>query len=136
MAFVRETTVRLYDTDASGRLFFGARFRLSHEVFEEFRAEIGFALSAVLGEGTPLYPIVRADADFKAPLAVDDRLRITLDVPKIGEHSFTLRFRLALPGGREAATAEQVHVALDATSGKPIPLAATLRKALEPYRST
>jgi len=135
MEFSREITIRLFDTDASGLIFFAAQFRIAHEVYEEFVAHLGFPLAAVLHEGELLLPIVHAEADYAAPLAVGDRVTVRLAVARIGEHSFALRYRLAAAGGKEAGRVELVHAVIDAASRTPVRVPEKLRAALEPYRA-
>jgi 1,4-dihydroxy-2-naphthoyl-CoA hydrolase len=133
MEFSREVPIRLYDTDAAGFLFFGAQFRIAHEVFEEFVAELGFSVGGVIRERTLLFPVVHAEADYAAPLTVGDRVTVSVGVARIGDSSFAVRYRLALPAGREAGRVELVHVTLDAASRTPVPVPAPLRAALERY---
>lgn len=134
MEFSHEITIRLYDTDAAGCLFFGAQFRLAHEAFEEFMLHLGLPVGTVLREGTHLYPVVHAEADYTAPLTVGDRVNVRVAVARIGDRSFALRYRLALAGGREAGTVELVHAAIDAATRNPVALSDTLRRALESFR--
>jgi 1,4-dihydroxy-2-naphthoyl-CoA hydrolase len=133
MEFSREITIRLFDTDASGLIFFGAQFRIAHEVYEEFAAHLGYPLAAVLREGKLLLPIVHAEADFAAPLAVGDRVTVWVAVARIGEHSFALRYRLEAAGGTEAGRVDLVHAVIDAATRRPVCVPEELRGALEPY---
>lgn len=135
MEFSREITIRLYDTDASGLIFFGAQFRIAHEVYEEFAAHLGLPLAAVLREGKLLLPIVHAEADYAAPLAVGDRVSVRVAVARIGEHSVTVRYRLVLADGREAGKVTLVHATIDAVTRLPVAVPEKLRAALEPYRA-
>jgi acyl-CoA thioesterase FadM len=131
MAFTHETTVRLYDTDAAGRLFFGALFRLVQEALEEFMAREGVPVGDVIAGGEFLYPVVRVEADYLAPLAVGERVRVEVTVARVGRRSFTLRYRVAFADGREAANAQVVHAVIGAASGAPAALPGPLREILE-----
>ena len=59
------TTVKLYDTDASGALFFAQQFRLTHDACEAFLATTGLFV-----QGKPIMqlPVVHAEADYAARL--------------------------------------------------------------------
>lgn len=131
--FTCELTVRLYDTDAAGFLFYGSQFRLAHAALEEFLQHLGLPIGEVLRRREVLFPVVHAEADYRAPLSAGDRLTVRVGVRAIGERSFTIAYRFLLPGGREAGGALTVHSALDTATGASCPLPEALRAALGPY---
>ena len=131
MAFVHDTTVRLYDTDAAGRLYFGALFRLVQEALEELMAREGVPVGDVIAAGEFLYPVVHVEADYLAPLGVGDRVRVEVSPARVGRRSFTLAYRVAFADGREAASAKVVHAVVAAPSGAPAALPGPLRELLE-----
>jgi 1,4-dihydroxy-2-naphthoyl-CoA hydrolase len=133
MAFVSKVTVRLYDTDAAGFLFFGAQFRFAHEALEEFLDHLGLPIGGIIRGGETLFPVVHAEADYRAPLAVGDRLSVEVAVRAIGERSFTIGYRLLLADGREAGSVVTVHAALDKASESSCPLPEAVRAAFGPY---
>ena len=133
MAFTCEQTVRLYDTDAAGFLFYGSQFRIAHAALEEFLAHLGQPIGAVLRERHTLYPVVHAEADYRAPLTAGDRLTVHVCVRAIGERSFTIGYRFLLPDGRDAGSVLTVHAALDTATGAARALPEALREALAPY---
>ena len=136
MEFASESIVRLYDTDAAGFHFYGAQFRFAHEALENFFEHIGLPIAKTIREREILFPVVHAEADYRAPLAVGDRLTVRVAVRALGERSFTFGYRLLLAGGREAGSVLTVHAAVTAASGASCPLPAALRTALEPYLAT
>jgi acyl-CoA thioesterase FadM len=133
MEFTCEQTVRLYDTDAAGFLFYGSQFRIAHAALEEFLDHVGLPIGAVLRERAQLFPVVHAEADYRAPLTAGDRLRVRVGVRAVGERSFTIAYRFLLPDGREAGSVLTVHAALDTATGASCPLPEALRAALAPY---
>ena len=133
MEFVSEARVRLYDTDAAGFLFYGSQFRIAHAALEEFLERLGLPIADVIRGGGVLFPVVHAEADYRTPLAVGDRLSVRVGARAIGDRSFTIGYRLLLPDGREAGSVVTVHAALDAAAGAARPLPDALRRALEPY---
>ena len=136
MEFVSETRIRLYDTDAAGFLFYGSQFRIAHEALENFLEHLGLPIAGIIHGREILFPVVHAEADYRAPLAVGDRLTVRVGVRAIGDRSFTLVYRLSLPDGRDAGSAVTVHAALDPATGTARALPEGLRAALEPYLST
>lgn len=133
MEFSCEQVVRLYDTDQAGFLFFGAQFRFAHAALEEFLAHLGLPIAEVLRRRSPLFPVVHAEADYRAPLRAGDRLAVSVSVRALGERSFTLGYRLLLADGREAGSAVTVHSALDPATGASCPLPDAVREAFAPY---
>ncbi|RKX21639.1 MAG: hypothetical protein DRP45_12105, partial [Candidatus Zixiibacteriota bacterium] len=88
--YTHETTVRLYDTDAAGWLFFGNHFRIAHAAYEAFMQENERGLGDLIRKGTILLPIVHASADYHQPSYVGDRITVEISAERISEHSFTL----------------------------------------------
>jgi acyl-CoA thioesterase FadM len=133
MEFTCEQTVRLYDTDAAGFLFYGSQFRIAHAALEEFLDHVGLPIGAVLRERAQLFPVVHAEADYRAPLTAGDRLTVRVGVRALGERSFTIAYRFLFPDGREAGSALTVNSALDTATGASRPLPEAVRAALGPY---
>ena len=133
MEFTSGSVVRLYDTDAAGFLFFGAQFRFAHEALENFLEHLGLPIGRIIRGREALFPVVHAEADYRAPLAAGDRLTVRVVVRALGERSFSLGYRLLLADGREAGSVVTVHAAVNAASGASCPLPDALRTALGPY---
>jgi 1,4-dihydroxy-2-naphthoyl-CoA hydrolase len=133
MEFVSETRIRLYDTDAAGFLFYGSQFRIAHDALEKFLEHLGLPIAGIIHGGEILFPVVHAEADYRARLAVGDRLTVRAGVRAIGDRSFTLVYRLLLPDGRDAGSVVTVHAALARGTGTSCPLPDALRTALGPY---
>ena len=133
MEFTCEQTVRLYDTDAAGFLFYGSQFRIAHAALEDFLTHLGLPIGEVLRERHTLFPVVHVEADYRAPLTAGDRLTVCIAVRALGERSFTVAYRFLLPHGREAGSALTVHAALDTATGSSRALPEALRAALAPY---
>jgi len=131
--FTCEQTVRLYDTDAAGFLFYGSQFRFAHAALEDFLAHLGLPIGAILREPATLFPVVHAEADYRVPLTAGERLRVRVGVRALGERSFSVACRLLLPDGREAGSVLTVHAALDTATGASRPLPEAVRTALAPY---
>lgn len=134
MEFSSEVTVRLFDTDAAGFIFYGAQFRFAHAALEDFLEHLGFPIGGIVRDRSVLFPVVHAEADYRAALAAGDRLRVGLSVRSIGERSFAIAYRFELADGRDAGAAVTVHAALDPETGASCALPPAVRAALEPYR--
>lgn len=124
-------TVKLHDTDASGRLFFANQFKIVHDVYQKFMEKIGYGLSDRLLKKDFYLPIRYAEADFLQPLQVDDDIIISLAVAKVGKSSFTLAYELTNQSGDLLGTARTVHTTVDPVTGKKIALPETLKEKLQ-----
>jgi len=131
--FTCEQTVRLYDTDAAGFLFYGSQFRIAHAALEEFLAHVGLPIAGVIRRREVLFPVVHAEADYRAPLTAGDRLTMRVGVRALGERSFTIAYCFLLSDGREAGSVVTVHSALDPATGASCPLPEAVRAAFAPY---
>ena len=133
MEFACETIVRLYDTDAAGFHFYGSQFRFAHEALENFLEHVGQPIATTIRDRGVLFPVVHAEADYRAPLAVGDRLSVRVTVRALGDRSFSLGYRLLLPDGREAGSVVTVHASVSAATGASCPLPEHVRSAFGPY---
>ena len=136
MEFTSETIVRLYDTDAAGFHFFGAQFRFAHEALENVLQHIGQPIGKTIRDREVLFPVVHAEADYRAPLAVGDRLTVRVVVRALGDRSFSMGYRLLLKDGREAGSVITVHASVAAATGASCPLPDEVRAAFGPYLAT
>jgi 1,4-dihydroxy-2-naphthoyl-CoA hydrolase len=131
MAFQYETTIKLYDTDAAGLLFFGHQLRIVHDAYQAFMEASGFNFGEIFRQGEILVPIVHAEADYLEPLAVGDVLTIMMSATRISEHSFTLNYDLKRTDLTSVGRVQTVHVTVDRASGEKTVLPALLREALQ-----
>lgn len=133
MEFTSESIVRLYDSDAAGFLFFGAQFRFAHEALENFLEHIGQPIATTIRDRDVLFPVVHAEADYRASLAVGDRLKVRVVVRALGDRSFSMAYRLVGADGRDVGSVTTVHAAVAAASGASCALPERVRAAFAPY---
>jgi acyl-CoA thioesterase FadM len=102
------------DTDASGRIHWGAMFR----IFEQAERELWRSIGAIDMYGQ--VPRVHAEADYLAAMAFDDQLDVVAWFEKVGRTSAEIRFRIEREGA-EIGRGGAVVVWVD-ENGKPRPL--------------
>jgi YbgC/YbaW family acyl-CoA thioester hydrolase len=85
-------TVRMSDTDATGQIYFINLQKMAVEVFEEFLCSSGCSLAKIMTEEAFLFPIVRVEADYLAPVQICDVLEIERSLSRIGTASFTMQY--------------------------------------------
>ena len=131
MAFTHELTVRFHEVDRAGIAFYGRVFEYVHVAFEELLLAIDPSWTSIFEQSGWGMPLVHADADFKRPMALNDRLRIEVEVEALGERSITFAFRVSgAEDGGLRATARQVHAFVDFASFQSIAVPEAMRDGL------
>jgi 1,4-dihydroxy-2-naphthoyl-CoA hydrolase len=130
--FVSTNKVRMHDTDMAGILYFPRQFRFAHDALEDFMASLGLSFNQVFHREPFVFVVVHAEADYLAPLQVDDELVIHLNIIALGTTSFTVNYMI-YRNEELVGTAKTVHVTVDAESRTKIPIPATFRKMLESH---
>lgn len=120
--FEFKNSVKIYDTDAAGVLFFGSQFRLVQDAYEAFLESKGFPLVNFLDKVSYIVPVVHAETNYRAPLRASDKITIKLSIRKVGTTSFVLGHEIYKEGGELAGDGHTVHVCIDKASGSKIPL--------------
>ncbi len=128
--YKHQITIPFQDIDAAGIVFFAHLFRYAHESYEQFMSAHDHSLADILQNGEYLLPLVHAEADYRQPLHHNEAITIELSVKKLGESSFTLQYHCRDSKGKVRAVIETVHVTLDASQKKPIPIPDSLRTVL------
>lgn len=108
------------DTDASGRLYWGAMFR----IFEVAETELWRTLDAFDIYGH--LPRAHAEADYPKPMQFDDQLSVAAEIVRLGHTSVEVAFHVEREGevvGRGRTVAVWVDDA-----GTPQPLAERLAR--------
>ncbi len=133
--YIYKTIIKLHQTDAAGLLFFSHQFEIIHDAYESLLETIGFGFAVLIKHKDYFLPIVHAQADYKAPLFVGDRVTIQVKVEHIGTTSFTFGYTLLNDRNKLVGTAKTVHVTMAKKSQKKIPLPRDMRKAIEKLKN-
>ncbi|MFH0754021.1 MAG: thioesterase family protein [Candidatus Omnitrophota bacterium] len=128
--FIHHARIYLHHTDAAGRLFFANQFYLTHEAKEHFLEHLGFDIDAMFSDPRVTFPLVHAEADYKALLKTGDKIDISVEVEKLGETSVVVVFTL-LKDGAVVGTARTVNVAVDKKTQLKVPLPLEWRSRFE-----
>ena len=121
------------DTDAAGVIYFANQFRIAHEAFEQFLDSVNLGVAHMLDNTEYRFPIIHAEADYRAPLKVGDALTINITVDRIGDSSVSLGFQILDRHGKTVGSVKIVHVAVDKATWKKCPLPQELRDVFEPH---
>ena len=128
--YTYQTIIKLHQTDAAGLLFFSHQFEIIHDAYESLLEKIGFGFATLIQKKTYFLPIVHAEADYKAPLFVGDRITVQVTVEHIGETSFSFAYKLFNSQKKLIGTARTVHVTTDKKTRKKISLPSNMRSAI------
>ncbi len=127
--FTWPTQIRLYDTDASGRIFYASLFRIAHDAVEAFMESRNHAVSRYLSNSDCTLAIAHAEADYTAPMQTGDKVDVNVSVERVGNASFTITYQFVV-NGRETARAKTIHVSIATATGTSCPLPGDLRALL------
>ena len=119
MKFLHNTTVKMYDTDAAGILYFASQFRFVHDAFESFLNHHEIFLKDMLSHKDYMFVIVHTESDYLEPVYLGDELTIELSVSKIGQTSVTFSYNL-FRSSSLVGRAKTVHVAINSKSRQKI----------------
>ncbi|MEN8221671.1 MAG: thioesterase family protein [Acidobacteriota bacterium] len=129
--FRYETTIRLYDTDAAGILFFANQFRFVEEAYEAFLEDNGIQIKEFLNKSDFIVPIVHADSDFLSPLGPGDKIIIEIKLIKMGKTSFTLGHKILKNEDTLCGKGSTVHVCVSSGDFTRITIPDKIKKILE-----
>ena len=136
MHFHYPTTIALFDTDASGLLFYGSLFRLTQSCFEAFLRSHAVPIEGwIEGTFSPL-PVRRVEAEYLAPLRVGAPINVSITKISIGTTSLAVTYAVTrTKDDTECASATVTHVAIDRMQGTPTPLSPELVTLFARYAS-
>jgi 4-hydroxybenzoyl-CoA thioesterase len=131
MPFSTRITVRFGDCDPAGLVYYPVILHYFHVAMEEFfAARCPMSYERLMREERIGFPTVNVRAEFLAPIAYGDEIEIEVVIARVGDSSATFRY-----GARRASDAtlcarsEQVHVAMNLDTRRPVRVPADLRRA-------
>jgi 1,4-dihydroxy-2-naphthoyl-CoA hydrolase len=134
MPFTHVVTVRFNEVDRAGIAFFGRVFEWCHEAYEELFSAAGLAMQEIFDRESWGMPLVHAEADYRRPMRLGDRLAIDVRVERVGSRSVTFAYTVrgeGKAGGDIRATARLVHAFIHLASFTPRQVPACVRDALD-----
>lgn len=123
-------TARMHDIDAAGVLFFARAFYYAHDTYESFLNHHEENISNILAANFIL-PISHTEAQFKAPIFLNEEIFIEVFLQEINESDFTLNYQFIDSLRKIRITVSTQHVCLEATTRKRKSLPDTIQKILK-----
>jgi len=127
--FAHPFRVRFQDVDAAGIVFFGRYLDHAHEAYDAFLRAKGVPIAAELEGGEILVPVVKAEAEYHAPLRYGESGHVRVTVARLGTTSATFRMELVSEGGRAVATVTTTNVCVGRDDFRPRPWPEAYRAA-------
>ncbi len=130
MSFIYHRIIRMQETDATGRIYFTNQLKIALEAFEDFIRQQGFSLACMVQDKKFLFPIVHAEADYFESMTVGEKVDVTLEIPHIGNCSFTHRSEFKKEG-KEIGVATIVHALYSCETKESIPIPKEFKNILK-----
>lgn len=131
MLSARQTIIiRFEDADPAGVVFYPRAIALAHAAVEDLLRRSALGWDAWFASPHYAAPLRRAEADFFLPMKPGQSFEVCASVEKAGTSSVTFLVEFLEAAGNTAARVRTVHVLVDKTSGRPLPLTAEIRAAL------
>ncbi|MGK9476258.1 acyl-CoA thioesterase [Melioribacter sp. OK-6-Me] len=121
-------TIRFYDSDPAGVLFYGNLHRYLHAAYEDFL--VSNELKKYFTGNEILLPVIHSEADFYKPLIPFDAVTINVTVTKLRDSSYEISYEVFNEKEELVATGRTVHIAVD-TNFKKMKIPDDLRKVLK-----
>ena len=112
LLFKTRFITRMHDIDAAGVVFFARIFYYAHEAYETFLNHHQLSINDILSTNSIL-PIHHVEADFKAPIYLNEQIDIEMYVQDVKESEFSLNYHFVDTSGIIRATALSQHIYLD-----------------------
>lgn len=132
--FSTDIRVRLPETDAMGIVFHGAFFTYLEVGRMDYVRNLGLAGSHAQPIRDFANVVARACCDFRSSARFDDPLVVHVRIAEIRKTSFRFEFLIVHKSeARVVAEGHTVHVAIDAATGKPVPVPDSFREKIRKF---
>jgi len=108
-------TTRMHDIDAAGIMFFARFFFHIHDAYEDFLEHQSQSIKQIL-DSDFILPISHTEADFKAPVVLNETLNIEIYLQTIESDGFILNYQFIDSEKKIRASAQTCHICLDRNS--------------------
>jgi len=124
-----QTVIRLHLTDAAGVVYFANLFVLAHQCYESF-LEQNTSLVSIIEQKEFIIPIVHAEADYRMPLRLSEKVVIEMALIKMANNSFELGFTFVNELSQVTTEVKTTHAVSQQNTRKPMGIPKFLKTAL------
>jgi YbgC/YbaW family acyl-CoA thioester hydrolase len=128
-----QTTIRFDDADPAGVVFYPRAIALAHDAVEDMIRATSLEWHGWFAHPETAAPVRQAEADFFHPMRPGETFATHARVDRMGETSVHFVVEFADAQGAVAARVRTVHVFIDRSTGRPVPLTDEIRSALAPF---
>ncbi len=121
--------IRFEDADLAGIMFYPRAVARAHEVVEEMIRHSSLGWNAWFASPQHASPLRHLEADFRAPMHAGGKYVVKAEVERLGETSVTFLTEFYDEARCLVARIRTVHVLIEKSTGRPIPLTDTMRDA-------
>ena len=129
LLFKYSFTTRMHDIDAAGIMFFARFFYHIHDAYEDFLNHQAQSIEKILNSDFIL-PISHTEANFKAPIVLNETINIEIFLQEIEAEGFILSYQFLDSSGKIRASALTHHVCLDSKSKQRITLPVSIHQLI------
>jgi YbgC/YbaW family acyl-CoA thioester hydrolase len=129
----RSWRVTMADVDAAGIIYYASPLRWAEVLLGDWLEQSGHSIAGLLGANEAI-PVVAVEVRYRAPLGLDDHLRLQLSAQRIGTTSFTTRCDVWGPhDGHPAVEVAVTHAFGGYAPPRPGQGAVVSKRALPPW---
>lgn len=133
MLIERSWRVTMADVDAAGIIYYASPLRWAEMLLGDWLDQWGHSIAAMLDTGEAV-PVVGVEVRYRAPLGLDDHLRLGLSSQRIGTTSFTTRCDAWGPrAGHPAVEVVVTHAFVSYAPPRPGQGAVVTKQSLPPW---
>lgn len=133
MPFTYPITIKFGEVDAAGIVYFARVFDYFHRAFESLLESLDAPMASLLQQEAWIMPIVHAEADYRKPMRLGDKLRVQVTVESLGKHSLTLLYKVeGCEGSDLRVEGKHVHVFIAKSGMRPIPIPSAIHAKFSP----
>ena len=125
--------VRTYEIDIQQVVHNVVYFYYFEEARIEYLKKLGFQLKKEINIDGVEFVVAHNEADYHEAAQLGDQLTIYARISKIGRTSFTFDLKIERDNGIEMCSGRTTVVSIDRVSGRPTPIPAQVRKAMEAF---
>lgn len=125
--------VRTYEIDIQQVVHNVVYFYYFEEARIEYLKKLGFQLKKEINIDGVEFVVAHNEADYHEAAQLGDQLIIYARIAKIGRTSFTFNLKIERDDGVEMCSGRTTVVSIDRVSGRPTPIPAQVRKAMEAF---
>ncbi len=132
--------IRFEEVDAAGIVFFGRYPGLAHEAMESLFGQLPGGYSGLTEARRIGFPAVKLTVEYHRPVRYGEELRIELTVPRIGNRSLDLQYRMFVRArghhgpGELATSVLHTVVVSDLVAMRSVDMPPEVRALLEAHR--